>query len=346
MSARIAGMGWVTPLGTGLGEVYEAISRGDQALLHELSSPLTGASHPFFPVPKQLADAAGRNPRLRRSSSISCFAASAGLAAMADAGVVMDAALAKRTAVVFGIVSGGVYYTRRFYETLVSEGARAASPILFPETVYNAPASHLSALLGLDGSSYTLVGDASVGIGALQLASQLLDTGEADQCLVVGAEEVDWVLCDSYLSSGLSKRTAGSRRGMILAEGAAALLLRREGPLELERIEYGIPFFSRREARAAIRELLGRVASPETGLVVGSANGTFIDAMESEAIGSLGIPAIYPKKSLGEALGASALIQTVFAGVAVRERVVREASVSVLGLNHLASGAKISRADR
>ena len=67
--------------------------------------------------------------------------------------------IAARTAVVFAITDGGVLYTRKFYEQIVKQGANSASPLLFPETVYNAPASHLAAQLGIDGASYTLVGD-------------------------------------------------------------------------------------------------------------------------------------------------------------------------------------------
>src|SRR3712207_7831863 len=41
------------------------------------------------------------------------------------------------------VSNGGVIYTKRFYHEVVESGAEAASPLLFPETVFNAPASHL-----------------------------------------------------------------------------------------------------------------------------------------------------------------------------------------------------------
>jgi 3-oxoacyl-(acyl-carrier-protein) synthase len=56
----------------------------------------------------------------------------------------------------------------------VVSGASAASPLLFPETVFNAPASHLAAILGITGASYTLVGDGAVGVLALRMAEDLM----------------------------------------------------------------------------------------------------------------------------------------------------------------------------
>ena len=103
-----------------------------------------------------------------------------------------------RTALVFAISNGGVIYTRRFYHDIVKSGASAASPLLFPETVFNAPASHLAAILGITGASYTLVGDGAVGILALKMAEDLMADPDLDRCLVVGAEETDWLLCDAY----------------------------------------------------------------------------------------------------------------------------------------------------
>lgn len=340
MSIKISGMAWVTPLGTGLGEVYEALSQGARAEIGELTNPFSGRKHPHIPIPKGLADAVGRNPRLRRSSSISYYTTTAGLAALADAGLVMDAEKADRTAVIFAITSGGVIYSRRFYETILKQGANAASPLLFPETVYNAPASHLSALLGITGMSYTLVGDATVGINALKMAEHLLESEQVDQCVVVGGEEIDWILCEAYRDLRLTKKDASSPKGMILADGAAALVLKREGSLTLERVHDGIPYFNRKETAQAIRQVVADI-TPGADLVIGSANGTFIDKLEAEAIAATQLPAFHPKLSLGEAQGASALIQTIYAALALQKQHLKAVAVTCLGLNNQAVGVRL-----
>lgn len=348
MSVRIQGMGWVTPLGVELEGVWQRVLAGEQAEIRALENPESGRRHFYMPAPPKLVETLGRNPRLRRSSAISYFAAAAGLAALENAGVAMSPEAAERTAVIFAIASGGVIYTRKFYDQIARQGANAASPLLFPETVYNAPASHLAALLGINGMSYTLVGDASVGIAALKCAEQLLSTSDVDRCVVVGAEEVDWVLAEAYrawrLTSAAPRIEIGANSGTLLAEGAAALVLTREsGAVALRGIHEGAPFFTRSQARGAARKALRELAEKcgATDVVVSCANGTFIDGAEAGALAESFPKArvLHPKRSLGEALGAGALMQTVAAALELRRGAAKRALVSSLGWNQQAGGA-------
>ena len=332
MSAHIAGLGWVTPLGTGLEDVFGRIRSGEIAEVKSIVNPETGRALSYIPVPMKSVEALGRNPRLRRASAISYFGVAAGLAALADAGVEMTPELAARTAVVFAISNGGVIYTRKFYEQIVKQGANAASPALFPDTVYNAPASHLAALLGIDGASYTLVGDASVGLAALHFGGQLLETGDVEQVVVVGAEECDWILCAAYAEWRLARTP--------LAEGAAALVLRREGRWRVQ-THPGATFFRRSEAAAALSRVLAEFAGAKVERVIASANGTFIDRAEAAALAAHfpGVPVFAPKKSFGESPGAGALMQTVAAAMTGEH-----ALVTVVGFNQQAGAALITPA--
>ena len=356
MTAHIAGLGWVTPLGTGLEEVFARIKNGDVAEVKTLAHPETGRALSYIPVPMKLVEALGRNPRLRRASAISYFAVAAGLAALADAGVEMTPELAARTAVVFAISSGGVAYTRRFYELLVKQGANAASPLLFPETVYNAPASHFAAQLGIDGASYTLVGDASVGLAALKFAEQLLDTSDLAQVVVVGSEEVDWVLCAAYREWRLARGADAGSRGALLAEGAAAVVLAREGRTKIAAQHDGVSVFRRAEAAAALaRVFADLVRGCAVDVVIGGANGTFADRAERAAIARHcpNAAAYFPKRAFGEALGASALMQVIVGAMALAKGVIpgggpgggglQTALVSTLGFNQQAGGLVLAR---
>lgn len=356
MSARIAGLGWVTPLGAGLDEVWERLGRGDVAERKVVTNPESGREHIYAPVPPKTVEALGRNPRLRRSSAISYFAVAAGLAALQNAGVTMTPETAARTAIVFAISSGGVVYTRRFYEQIVKQGANAASPLLFPETVYNAPASHLAAQLGIDGASYTLVNDSTVGLAALKFAEQLLAGGDLDHVVVVGSEECDWILCEAYRDWRIA-RAPGSRRGALLAEGAAAVVLAREGKVALQ-VHDGLPVFRQKEAAAALARIYSELLPKgEADAVIGCANGTFFDTIEQRAVAAR-IPhaTVYlPKQAFGETLGASALLQTVVGALAlqhgalpggpVQEKKIESVLVSALGFNQQASGAVLRRVE-
>ena len=178
-------------------------------------------------VPPALVAEVARHPRLRRSSAISRFAVLAGLNALRDAALDLDETSAARTALIFAISNGGVIYTRRFYQNIVESGAAAASPLLFPETVFNAPASHLAAILGITGATYTLVGDGAVGILALKMAEELMTNSDLDRCLVVGAEEADWLLCDASSAVATGARRPADRA--IRADAARHAVERRRG---------------------------------------------------------------------------------------------------------------------
>ncbi|HEY2712547.1 MAG TPA: beta-ketoacyl synthase N-terminal-like domain-containing protein [Chthoniobacterales bacterium] len=329
MSLRLAGLGWVTPLGSGLDKVWGQLRAGAEAEPAMLESSLGKKSCLAFNVPPAaLADAA-QLPRLRRSSAISRFAVVAGLHALSDADLSLDESSAARTALVFAISNGGVVYTKRFYHEIVQEGAAAASPLLFPETVFNAPASHLAAVLGITGASYTLVGDGAVAMLALQMAEDLMANPELDRCLVVGAEEADWLLCDAYRKWRLLRAAppiepfAPQPRGMILSEGAGAVVLAREGELVLEKVHPGGSFARQNKLvrqLEAICEQLRREG--EMDLMIASANGTFVDAAEMTAAKKyFSGAAIYtPKPALGEGVAAGAMWQLVCAALALRKQ--------------------------
>jgi len=373
MSLGIAGMGWVTPLGSDLTGVWDRLLKGETASAQSVPSPL-GRAYPVFPVPAEATAQAPTHPRLRRASAISRFAVVAGLAALKDAGLELDAESAARTALIFAVSNGGVIYTKRFYHEIVESGAQAASPLLFPETVFNAPASHLAAILGISGASYTLVGDGAVGILALQMAQDLMESETLDRCLVVGAEEADWLLCDAYAKWRLLRSAPPIEpfgkppRGTVLSEGAGAVLLSRGGDIRLEKIATGRNFRRQSEAGGALEKVFAELVEVEIDLVVASANGTFIDAGEYAAVlRNCPNAKVYAmKQALGESVGASSLWQTICGGQCLRTQTeppgfhqmlrpaaggstgpksdgqLRRAIISVCGLNQQVAGLRLA----
>lgn len=324
MSLSVAGMSWVTPLGSDVDDVWQRLLAGETAPVEILENEQNGARYLVRRVPADTPFPS--HPRLRRASAISRFAAAAGLAALAR---VKPAPSLDRIALVFAVSNGGVIYTRRFYSEIVTSGAQAASPLLFPETVFNAPASHLAAILGIYGASYTVVGDGAVGILALKLAEDLLASDDLDFCLVVGAEEIDPLVCEAYRQwRFLRKPSKPTGRGMIMSEGAGAVLLERsddggvpsvEAAMSAARIEQIVPgrnFFRRSEAAAELGSVIARLENG-IGFGIGSANGTFIDRAERTAVGNE-LPLYSPKIALGESVGASIFWQLTAAAQALK----------------------------
>src|SRR5260370_28823131 len=97
-------------------------------------------------------------------------------------------------------------------------------------------------------------------------------------CGVVGAEEADWLLCDAYRKWRLLKTQPPIEpfrhppRGMILSEGASAILLARDGPIAVDKIHAGANFSRRKEAREPIVRILSDLADEVSKILIASAN--------------------------------------------------------------------------
>jgi len=352
MSLSIAGRSWVTPLGSGVDDVWQQLVAGETAPVEILENEKNGARYLVRRVPSSTPFPS--HPRLRRASAISRFAAAAGLTALRQAKQPLPPL--DRIALVFAISNGGVIYTRRFYADIVKSGAQSASPMLFPETVFNAPASHLAAILGISGASYTVVGDGAVGILALKLAEDLIASSDLDACLVVAAEEIDPLVCEAYRQWRFLRdpKKPETGRGMIMSEGAGAVLLKRSnGGSEIDQIVPGANFFRRSEVSARLGSVVARLKN-EIGFCIGSANGTFIDRAERTAVGD-DLPLYSPKIALGESVGASVFWQLITAAKALetgtlpgssKPPVNSHALVLACGLNQQTGGLTLRGRDR
>ncbi|MCX7868349.1 MAG: beta-ketoacyl synthase chain length factor [Terrimicrobiaceae bacterium] len=259
----------------------------------------------------QLAGVAAR-PRLRRAGKVSLLAAVAAEAAVADAG--LRAAEALCMPAVFATSDGGVAYTARFFADVCAKGTGAGSPLLFPETVYNAPASHCAALLGTPAETITLVGDASAAIAAVAHASLLLESHP--RVLVLAANESEPIACAGYSRWGFLE-TAFSKSGHILADGAAALVLSNSpGQAPHARIEAarcGKGFRSKDGLCGSLRELLTGLKPGPQARFISACRGTVFASAESEAASGIFCNAQQHdfKKRWGESLAASPLVATV-----------------------------------
>lgn len=242
----IAGVGAVSPAGWSVAEL-QAVLRSDSVLEPaELERPGWDRGLAMHRVPALKAPAAwSRHPRLRRASPISRFAAGAALEALgADLDAVQNGSL--RLGIVFCAMAGCVNYSRRFFQEVL-ENPATASPLIFPETVFNAPASHLAALIGSNEINYTLVGDDTAFVHGLVTAANWLSTGRVDGCLVVGSEEADWLSTDAMKLFDRDEQ---------LAEGAGALYLKSTSePVQLKAVTSPQPYVGARSRTACLQEV-------------------------------------------------------------------------------------------
>lgn len=370
----IHGIGAVSPAGWGVMPLREALAKGEPLPTKELARP--GWAHPLRVRPAPTPAARPNflsHARLRRASPLTQYAVAAALEALGD-----DAALAGngtlRLGIILCVMTGCVNYSRRFYDETLNDPA-TASPLVFPETVFNAPASHLAALLGTTAINYTLVGDPGTFLQGLALGADWLLDDRVNACLVIGAEEIDWLTADAYRLFA---------RKIVLSDGAGALYLRRsEQPAptpsqEGSRHSEASGRFPSREGSGV--DLAASMAMAEIGatttvrlhsvteahlflqgqtraeaaqgmraelpdgkaeflLCDGTQGLRNLDAAELAAWNDWPGARLSPKKILGEGLAAAAAWQCVAAADALRQDQHPAATVSVVGCNQQAIGA-------
>ena len=336
----VCGLGAVSPAGWGVPALREALQKNEPISTVPLARP--GWPEPLqvrtVPPPVQRPAFLG-HPRLRRSSAITQYAVGAALEALgADAALVQSGAL--RLGIVVCLMSGSVTYSRRFHEEVLSDPA-VASPLLFPETVYNAPASHLAAYLNSSARSYALVGDDGGVLQGLAVGAGWLLNNQVDGCLVVGAEESDWLVADAI--------RLFARQG-VQGAGAGAIYLRRDKPVmpaaELSRITDAFSFSSAKTRANAASNIRAQLLPCHDGelLCLGTQGIRQRDAGEETAWRDWPGARLAPKRILGEAFTASAAWQCVAACDAVGRGEFDAANVSVVGANQQAIGARFTRA--
>lgn len=245
MEIEILSHGSVSPAGIGT----ELLESGFPMMIH----PETGG-HPVSLVGR--SDPAlqkwEQSPRLRRASPISYFMVEAVSQALGGVpGIDLS-----RTAVVGAFFLGCMAYSVRFYSEMHAGGRRFASPILFPETVFNTPLSHVVSTLGIGGPVHTQIGDKSCWATALRTAECWLRLGMAEHVVVVGAEEFDPVSFHAFKAAGLLRHGR-----LIPSEGAGAVLLGKAsgGSPLLSHLADGYGFPSKRVAGEAARECLASI---------------------------------------------------------------------------------------
>jgi len=328
----VHGIGCVSPAGWGMEDFRAALARGAALPINQLRPPGNARPLPYRLVPPLKAKQPFlSHPRLRRASPLSVFAASAVCQALGEC-----PRANRRLAVVFCVTGGCVQFSRRFYDE-TWRNAATASPLVFPETVFNAPASHLSALLESTTVNYTYVGDPATVLQALATAADWITDGRVEDCLVVGAEENDW------LTAGAWRHFT---RATVCAEGAGAILLSAEpASVELEAVSDARLYLTETERVRAVAdarsEVLPRGAD---ALLCDSRTGVPArDRAEDTAWQDWAGPRLSPKTLLGEGLAAGAAWQCVAAIDALLRGQSQTAVVSVAGAHEQAAAARFRR---
>ena len=330
MSLFVQGLGAVSSAGWGVPNLLKNLLSG--VTPETLPMGKNGVEHPCLPVPKKPSTLTYLNhPRLRRASPLSLYGAAASAEALGiTAGLTAPSA---HLGVICCVTSGCVNYTARFFEETLRDPSQA-SPLLFPETVFNAPASHIAALLQITGPNYTLVGDAGTFAQALALAGYWLEEDKLQGCLVIGAEELDWLNAEALSLTHPNRK---------LSAGAGALFLAKNQEKSLAKIEkitdsFNYSNYSRSDACQGVRRQLEPTGDDSVLLSLSG------EAFEMQAWRDCPGLKLIPRLFLGESLAASGALQVVSSIAAMQPLHKTKAFVSIAGLNEQAIGCLFSTA--
>jgi 3-oxoacyl-(acyl-carrier-protein) synthase len=198
----------------------------------------------------------------------------------------------------------------------------------------------VAALLGDTPLVYTLLGDPSAFLQGLSVGAQWLEEQRVDRCLVIGAEETNWLLADGLWHFEHSAVISGGAGAVCLSLDPTISL-----PVELSAITDPHTYTTlkhRARAARAMREQLPPGSSADL-LCDGVSGSPRADAPELAAWRDWAGARISPKRILGEGLMAAAAWQCVAACEAVASGRFPAANVSLVGCNQQAVGARFER---
>jgi nodulation protein E len=139
-----------------------------------------------------------------------------------------------RAGVIWGSGTSTLRPIEEGYEALFFAGKSRVSPLTVSNSMVSAPAGAIARLLGLRGASFSVGSACASSAHAISVGAALLRAGILDRVIVGGSEVLlDHGAISAWTSTGVVSRTRcrpfhRNRNGILLGEGAAALLLERE----------------------------------------------------------------------------------------------------------------------
>jgi 3-oxoacyl-(acyl-carrier-protein) synthase len=356
MSVWITGLGAVSALGAGSEALADALAAGRSGITAQPGSE-EHALKPFAAAAVTVPLAPGLPPAQRNLyDRHSLMALEAAAEAWAQAGLPATAPDPERAAVAWGTGLGGSMSMEASYAQMFTARPPRVHPYTVVRVMANSAASHLAMRHQLRAAQLAVSNACASSAQAIGEALWLLRNGRADLALVGGSEAM------LHIGSALGWQAMGvmapldaeqpeqscrpfddGRKGLVLGEGAAALVLESEahararGATPLAVLAgYGhsvdAVHLSRPDAAGQVRAMRG--ALRDAGLLPGdigyvNAHGTATevgDAVEAESIatvfGPRAVPVSATKALHGHLIGAGGALELVATVQALRRQVL------------------------
>jgi len=312
----ITGIGTVSPFGPvrGLLGHKETEPRAITAW------PTDGERRAFLVEPFRPADVVP-GLKIRRLDRLSVWCLVATALAVQDAKLDLNTENLSRMAVVLGTGFGCIELTETFYQSIAANGYAGSDPIVFPETLTNAPAAHVARVFGLRGPNITVTHKGLSGERALMQASALLRSGQADVAIVLAGDTLTRTMYEWYEAASLLSRAcfgpgpvpvplSTERDGFVPGENATAVVMESAQRAESRSATVYATFRSGSMASnvqssvSVTNKALANRSPSDVRVVIASASGSrSLDDIEQATIRRVfgsDAPVIAPKAFVGE----------------------------------------------
>jgi nodulation protein E len=231
----VTGLGAVTPLGHDAASYWAGLKRGEDGVRPVESIP------PETLNQKVLGEVKGFDPRkhftdrqLPILDRVSQFAIVAAKQAIAQAGLTFDGELSERTASILGTGVGGMNTIDESFKRLYEDQQPRVYPLTIPKLMVNAPASQVSMHCGLRGPSFAVASACASATHAIGLSFHMVRSGTvraavsggAEACVTFGSIK-GWEAM-RVMAPDKCRPFSKDRKGMIIGEGAAIIVLETE----------------------------------------------------------------------------------------------------------------------
>ena len=233
----VTGLGAVSPIGQTAGSYWTSLKQGVCGI-----GPITQVPTPEELTQKVAAEVKDFDPlkhfderQISMLDRIEQFAVVAAREAIAQSAITFDMPLSVRTATIVGVGVGGQTTHDDSFRRIYRENKARVFPLTIPKLMVNASASQVSMHCGLRGPAFVVASACASATHAIGLAFHMVRSGQVD-CAVTGGAEA----CITFgtlrgweamrvMAPDTCRPFSKDRRGMILGEGAAMLVLE---PLE------------------------------------------------------------------------------------------------------------------
>lgn len=220
MSIAVSGLAAISPAGVGTEPLLEALKDGKSRLEPVPEEIIAGGEHLWGKAGNFKASDFMPPLKARKFDRCSLFAVIAAGMALRDAGIDPASSDPARIGIVLGCGFGGIANSEEFLRGYFTKGAEGLAPMLFPNTVPNAPASNASIEHGLKGPNVTFVQRFCSAESALMMACRFLREDRADIMLTGGVDELNPLMMRAFEAIG---QLRGYAKGF--SEGAGILVL-------------------------------------------------------------------------------------------------------------------------